>query len=153
MRIDKVTLSAAHCGRCQEILLFPGVAPASHRCGLDAIGPTVVIASVDAGTIPEGTPDIKSSEPLMFATGAVRCPECLKAGKRSRVTVGASSSTLLGALHPPFYDKEGCYHSHDPNVTTTQYTCSEGHKWNNLTRSKCWCEKNAPSPPPEEGRP
>ena len=136
---QKVTLSAAHCGRCQEILLFPGVAPASHRCGFDAIGPTVVIASVDAGTIPEGTPDIKSSEPLMFATVAVRCPECVKAGKRSRVTVGASSSTLLGA--PPFYDEEGRYHSPDPNVTTTQYTCSEGHKWSNSwsnsTRSKC----------------
>lgn len=26
-----------------------------------------------------------------------------------------------------YYDEEGVYHCHDPNVTTASYVCSRGH--------------------------
>jgi len=65
------------------------------------------------------------------------CPECGKARLQSRVYIGVSSTTL--AYSPPFYDEEGRYHDHDPNIRTTQYECSNGHQWAETTRPSCWC--------------
>lgn len=66
------------------------------------------------------------------------CPECQAAGKKSIITCHGGSATAMYA--PPFYDKEGRYHQHDPNTYTQNYTCSEGHEWAESSRPKCWCE-------------
>lgn len=65
------------------------------------------------------------------------CPKCKKEGKKSRVYPGMGTSTLL--FCPPFYDEEGKYHNHDSNTTTTEYKCSNGHKWTERTSGSCWC--------------
>ena len=57
----------------------------------------------------------------------MKCPECEKLGLKSKIFVGASSSTLLAAM--PYYDEEGNYHYNDLNTTSTSYTCSNGHSW------------------------
>ena len=69
----------------------------------------------------------------------MKCPECVAEGKKSRVTVGMGYQTAMYCA--PFYDEEGRFHNHDPNATTTGYTCSNGHRWQETTRSRCWCEK------------
>ncbi len=57
----------------------------------------------------------------------MKCPQCVEQGIKSRVMPGSGEVTL--AYYSPFYDEEGTYHNHDANVTTTQYTCSNGHSW------------------------
>ena len=67
------------------------------------------------------------------------CPECIKAGLKSMVYVGGSSSTLM--MYDHYFDEDGKEHFHNPNTTTTSYSCSQGHKWVEGTLSKCWCQK------------
>lgn len=57
----------------------------------------------------------------------MRCPECVEAGLRSKVYVGSSATTLMSVL--TYYDEEGRLVVDDPNTTTTQYSCSNGHRW------------------------
>ena len=58
----------------------------------------------------------------------MKCPECVKSGLRSRVYIGLSSTTLLNWT--PFYDEDGQLRNvRNPNTTTTDYTCSQGHSW------------------------
>ena len=57
----------------------------------------------------------------------MKCPECQAEGIRSCVNVGRSMTTLMG--WSPYYDEDGNYHSDNPNITTTEYSCSNGHKW------------------------
>jgi hypothetical protein len=65
------------------------------------------------------------------------CPKCKEEGKRSTVQPGFSSTTAMG--YAPYYDEEGRFHRHDPNVTTTEYTCSNGHTWKDKTKPSCHC--------------
>jgi len=65
------------------------------------------------------------------------CLECKKKGLKSQVYPGVSSTTLLYCQ--PFYDEKGRYHDHDANTTTTEYSCSNGHKWVEKTTGSCWC--------------
>lgn len=65
----------------------------------------------------------------------MKCARCSEEGKRSKVYVGASSSTLM--MGEAFFDEEGRWHSHDPNTRATQYSCSEGHEWTEGRRDKC----------------
>ena len=65
------------------------------------------------------------------------CPECKKQEKKSCVYPGMSSITAM--YFPPFYDEEGHYHDHDANTTTTDYSCSNGHKWIEKTTGSCCC--------------
>lgn len=67
----------------------------------------------------------------------MKCPQCVKEGKKSKVYPGVSMTTAMWC--PPFYDEEGNYHHHDSNVTTTEYSCSNGHKWTEKTSGSCWC--------------
>ena len=40
----------------------------------------------------------------------------------------------------PFYDKDGKYHDHDMNSSSTDYSCSNGHKWSSSSGPReCWC--------------
>ncbi len=65
------------------------------------------------------------------------CKECKKKGLKSKIYPGVGSRTLLYC--PPFYDEEGKLHDHDANTTTTDYFCSNGHKWSEKTTGSCWC--------------
>ena len=57
----------------------------------------------------------------------MKCPECVKEGKKSRVMPGISTRTCMYAP-PGYYNEDGEWvNIPDPNKTTTQYRCSEGH--------------------------
>ena len=57
----------------------------------------------------------------------MKCPECQKEDKKSKVFIGPSSTTLIAAF--PYYDEDGKYQCNNPNKTTTSYNCSNGHVW------------------------
>ncbi len=65
------------------------------------------------------------------------CPECIKKGLKSMVYPGSGSTTCM--YFQPFYDEEGKYHHHDGNITTYEYSCSNGHKWVEKSSGSCWC--------------
>ena len=65
------------------------------------------------------------------------CSECKKLGLKSQVFLGGSTVTLMYCQ--PFYDEDGNYHHHDSNTTTTSYSCSQGHKWTESCKGRCWC--------------
>ena len=69
----------------------------------------------------------------------MKCPECVQNNQKSRVKVGYSTCTLL--KFTSFYDEDGNYHNHDPNTTTTHYSCSNGHTWVGRVQNKCWCQQ------------
>jgi len=65
-----------------------------------------------------------------------KCEECEKAGvKPDRIYCEGSSSTLLG--YSPYYDGDGKLHDHDPNMVSTSYKCSNGHRWGVTSRRSC----------------
>lgn len=57
----------------------------------------------------------------------MKCPECVKEGKKSRVTPSGGPVTAMYCA--PYYDEDGAYHHHDRNLSTTNYSCSNGHQW------------------------
>lgn len=63
------------------------------------------------------------------------CPYCQKEGKTSRLYPNGGTSTL--ALGESFYDEEGRWHTHDPNIHTSGWYCSNGHRWVEKTRRAC----------------
>lgn len=69
----------------------------------------------------------------------MKCPTCVEEGNKSIVSVGGSITTAM-ASHQ-FYDENGKYHLHDPNTSSTQYRCSNGHDWTESSKNKCWCEQ------------
>lgn len=65
----------------------------------------------------------------------MKCPECVAAGLRSTITVGGSFSTAMGWA--PHFDEDGVYHVHDYNTRTTQFSCSQGHRWAKESDPSC----------------
>ena len=57
----------------------------------------------------------------------MKCPTCVEEGQRSRVYPGPSMTTLMGVSR--YYDEDGELVVDDPNITTTEYSCSNGHHW------------------------
>jgi len=57
----------------------------------------------------------------------MKCPECIKEGKRSIVTENGSSSTAMYSA--PRWDEDGKRMADNCNTTTTEYSCSSGHIW------------------------
>lgn len=57
----------------------------------------------------------------------MKCEKCVEQGLRSTIHIGASTSTLIAVSS--YYDEDGNYRLDDPNVTTTGYSCSNGHHW------------------------
>jgi hypothetical protein len=57
----------------------------------------------------------------------MKCQKCVANGLRSRVHVGMSTSTLMGWT--PYYDEDGEFHNDDPNIHSTDYSCTQGHSW------------------------
>lgn len=64
------------------------------------------------------------------------CDSCKSEGKRSRIEILSSSSTLI-AGPSPHYDEDGRFHVHDPNTTTTSFMCSNGHEWTKTAGVYC----------------
>lgn len=65
------------------------------------------------------------------------CQQCKDAKATSKVHAGSSMITNAG--YSAYYDEKGHHHRHDSNITTTDYTCSNGHSWQVKTSEKCWC--------------
>ena len=65
----------------------------------------------------------------------MKCPACAKQGLESVVTPGIGLCTA--AYYIPFHDEDGNYHHHDENLTTTGYSCSNGHKWTESEKESC----------------
>ena len=59
----------------------------------------------------------------------MRCSECEIKGDRHRVREGGMTRTLMG-ITPGYYDENDNYvPPNDPNKTTIECECSNGHKW------------------------
>jgi hypothetical protein len=70
----------------------------------------------------------------------MKCPECVKLGKSSTFHTNGGTFRTAAASGTPYWDEEGKMHTHDYNVSTSFYSCSEGH---NLVRKyiqKCCAE-------------
>jgi hypothetical protein len=65
----------------------------------------------------------------------MKCLECEKYGKVSYVYEGPSFRTAMNDCR--FYDKDGNFHCHDWNTTSTLYSCSNGHQWSKQFKKKC----------------
>lgn len=73
----------------------------------------------------------------------MKCQECEKAGHRSKVFRGGGVSTAMGGQ--TFWDEDDRFHRHDPNTTTWEYSCSNGHRWSETHSHACpvdGCEWN-----------
>jgi hypothetical protein len=70
----------------------------------------------------------------------VFCPVCQQKGLKSKVFVGGARITAMCA--EAFYDEEGIYHCHDPNIMTRDYRCSNGHVWQVKGHGNCPCGWN-----------
>lgn len=65
----------------------------------------------------------------------MKCEKCQLEGKKSTIQIGMSMTTCMGTN--TYYDESGNFHYHDPNSTSTDYRCSNGHEWQESSRSKC----------------
>lgn len=63
------------------------------------------------------------------------CPKCKEEGNTSKVYSGYGMTTCAGTMS--YYDEQGKYHYHDSNITTSQATCSNGHRITMKSSSKC----------------
>ncbi len=57
----------------------------------------------------------------------MKCKECEKLNMRSTLTPGPQVKVAQG-VHVQFYDEDGHYHYHDPQVFEQSFDCSKGHK-------------------------
>ena len=71
----------------------------------------------------------------------MKCPTCVEEGKRSIINAPGYGMTTA-AFYQPYYDEDGKYHHHDGNITTMEYSCSEGHSWTDKRSGTCWCGWN-----------
>lgn len=67
----------------------------------------------------------------------MKCPVCIKEGTTSTVQSLGGTRTLMGWTS--YYDEEGNPHDHDPNATSSDYRCSNGHGWSVSSKGSCWC--------------
>lgn len=65
----------------------------------------------------------------------MKCEECIKLKKKSKVFERVGSSTLMNIIS--FYDEQGQYHYHDNNIYTKNYECSNGHSFSTHTKHSC----------------
>jgi len=67
----------------------------------------------------------------------INCPVCRENGSDSQVMITSESQTYMKCL--PYIGKGGKQHLHDSNIFSTEYECSNGHKWVDRESGKCWC--------------
>ncbi len=60
----------------------------------------------------------------------MKCPEC----DATRVYDLGGRSTLIAFC--PYYEN-GIYHSHDPNINSNMYRCSNGHMFEIKSYTRC----------------
>jgi hypothetical protein len=63
------------------------------------------------------------------------CPVCQEEGLKSSVKGSDTFTTCAGVQ--AYWDEDGDYHRHDPNVSTTSYSCSNGHHFTVRTKRGC----------------
>lgn len=68
----------------------------------------------------------------------MKCPLCLEQEVTSSLREHGVTQTMLGGDFTT-YDEAGKKHHHDPNKSTTNYTCSRGHGFVVKRRAACWC--------------
>lgn len=56
----------------------------------------------------------------------MKCGRCVEQGLKSRLHSHGGTKTLMG--WSPYYDEDGVFHKHDPNLMTKYYQCSNGHR-------------------------
>lgn len=59
----------------------------------------------------------------------MKCPICIAEGEASCVTLGMSFTTCMGWTTGYYNEKGNWVVNNDPNKTTTEYSCSNGHRW------------------------
>lgn len=55
----------------------------------------------------------------------MRCKTCISENERSKIFALSSTQTLMG--HNSYYDEDGKPHSHNPNLLSQNFRCSNGH--------------------------
>lgn len=65
----------------------------------------------------------------------MRCEKCIEQGLKSTIIIFPGSTTLMWST--PYYDEKGRLHDHNPNWSTTDYRCSNGHEWRVRSRTGC----------------
>ena len=71
-----------------------------------------------------------------MAAKTVKCQECVDSGQRSKVYGGDICSRTLMGYHS-YYDEDGARHSHDPNISSYFFRCSNGHTWQKKVTTPC----------------
>jgi hypothetical protein len=68
----------------------------------------------------------------------MKCPICVSVGQTSKFywDSGGYGTSMCG---DSYYDEDGKYHNHDPNVEKRSCRCSRGHEFLVAVRHKCWC--------------
>lgn len=67
------------------------------------------------------------------------CPTCQSTGKRSTVRMHGNRPPGDQKPKDHFFDEDGAEHSHNPNIIRTNYRCSLGHHFFELSSWECWC--------------
>lgn len=69
----------------------------------------------------------------------MKCGKCVEAGLKSTLfDEGPGATTLM--LSSSFWDEEGVYHQHNPNIASTYYRCSNGHRFSISRKRGCGAE-------------
>ena len=75
------------------------------------------------------------------------CEQCREHGLKSKVFPGMTFVTAMS--WQAYYDEEGQYVNNDPNIHTTDYRCSNRHRWVVKDQHKAQTvEYLEPEPPP-----
>lgn len=65
------------------------------------------------------------------------CQACSNSAQRSTVRIlGTKQSKIPTDV---YFDEDGQQHSHNPNVVTTHYRCSNGHRFEERSSWQCFC--------------
>jgi hypothetical protein len=67
----------------------------------------------------------------------VICKKCKDSGQLSTIRSLGTSQTLMTKDH--FFDEQGDEHSHNPNIVTTLFRCSNGHRFQERSSWQCPC--------------
>jgi len=63
------------------------------------------------------------------------CPKCKEENKKSHLYLQGGFVTCMG--YERYYDEDGNYHSHDTNVHSEVFNCSNGHRFSVKKLIKC----------------
>lgn len=63
------------------------------------------------------------------------CRICRSEGRKSSIRF--TTEIITSEFTDNFYDEDGNLHIHDPNITETTYTCSNGHVWTEREVDDC----------------